>query len=372
MVGSAREAQLGEIQSLTRELAETTRISLGRVRDARGELPPQTSLVAFVHIPKTGGGTVIQMFSQAYSRSKVTLHDAGNYLAGPDKAARKLSRREGGWLQWERQGGRVTAGHVPYALFRQYLPQGTRYMTFLREPVDRVVSHYHQHLQPLGDTTPRATSGKKRSAASIVEALEASDPRTCNLATRLLCGHPARTAQLSDGALEDAKANLRGFAFVGLQERFEESMVLLQRMLGLDLTPYVNRHVTVGRPLVEDLSDEERRLIREHNELDSELYEFAQELFDEAVASAGDRFAAEAERLRAMAAEANDEALRRARELLDRELPVGASKLKTELFEAARQAGIPIAALKYVSKFGVSKHGEGSGGDREKIWTRTG
>jgi hypothetical protein len=143
-------------------------------------------------------------------------------------------------------------------------------------------------------------------------------------------------------------------------------------MLGLDLTPYVNRHVTVGRPLVEDLSDEERRLIWEHNELDSELYEFAQELFDEAVASAGDGFAAEAERLRAMAAEANEEALRRARELLDRELPVGASKLKTELFEAARQAGIPIAALKYVSKFGVSKHGEGSGGDREKIWTRTG
>jgi hypothetical protein len=375
MGGSAREAQLGEIESLARELAATTRTSLGLVREARSEVPPQTSLVAFVHIPKTAGGTVIEMFAQVYSRSKATLHDAGNYFTGPEKAARKLQRREGGWTEWERRGGRLTAGHVPYALFRQHLPHGTRYMTVLREPVDRVVSHYYQHFQwRRGESDSPAPRSGPGGPASMEEAFERGDPRACNLATRLLCGHPSPTGTLPGSALSDAKANLRDFAFVGLQERFEESMLLLQRMLDLEPTPYVNRHVTVGRPLVEDLSGTERQLIREHNQLDSELYEFAVRLFDEAVASAGGDFAAESERLRATAAEANEEAVRRARELLDRELPVGASKSKTELFATARQAGVPVAALKFVSKSGVKKHGGPSerGADGAKIWTRTG
>jgi hypothetical protein len=134
----------------------------------------------------------------------------------------------------------------------------------------------------------------------------------------------------------------------------------------------------VGRPLVDDLSDEDRRLILEHNRLDAELYSFGRDLFDEAVRSAHG-FAADVERLEAMSREVNEEAVRRAQELLDRELPLGTSKAKAELFETARRAGVPAAALKYVSKFGVTKHGEAArrdgedgNGDGQKIWTRTG
>ena len=44
--------------------------------------------------------------------------------------------------QWQAVGD-----HVPLGLFRRYLPADTRYMTILREPVDRVLSHYHFHAQ---------------------------------------------------------------------------------------------------------------------------------------------------------------------------------------------------------------------------------
>jgi len=137
----------------------------------------------------------------------------------------------------------------------------------------------------------------------------------------------------------------------------------------------VNRHVSVDRPLVEDIREEERQLIQEHNRLDLDLYAFANELFNEAVASTDDAFAADVERMRSMSTEANEEALARARELLDRELPIGTSKPKAELFATARRTGVPAAALKNVSKVGVLKKGgdaQKNAGDEGKVWTRTG
>ena len=46
-------------------------------------------------------------------------------------------------------------GHVPYGLFRRHLPEDTRYMTFLREPVDRVLSHYYRHIHTEDRVAPR-------------------------------------------------------------------------------------------------------------------------------------------------------------------------------------------------------------------------
>jgi hypothetical protein len=360
------EASLGEIESLAVAWAETNREALSRIREARDELAGPCNLLAFVHVPKTAGGTVINMLAAAYSRA--ALNDAGNYINGPDKSILKLRRVGTRWRNWQRRGGRLVAGHVPYGVYRQYMPRGTRYMTFFREPVDRVVTHYYNHvrLRDGQSATPKPGDPRIRTA-TIEEAFEIGVPMLSNLSTRFLCGHPSAMESLPDSALEDAKANLRDFALVGLQERFEESIVLLQRSLDLPLTSYVNRHVSVERPLVEDLPEEERQLIVEHNRLDLELYAFAEGLFEEAVASTDDVFAHDVERLQVICEDANEEALRRAREMLDRELPLGASKPKAELFATAQRTGVPAGALKNVSKVGVLKHGS----DGVKIWTRT-
>ena len=53
-------------------------------------------------------------------------------------------------------------------------------------------------------------------------------------------------------------------------------------------------------PSVEEVSDEQRRLIADYNRLDAELYRFGLGLFEEGVAAAADdRFAADVEALRA-------------------------------------------------------------------------
>jgi hypothetical protein len=53
------------------------------------------------------------------------------------------------------------------------------------------------------------------------------------------------------------------------------------------------------RPAVDEIPDAQRAMIEECNQLDVELYEFGLELFEERIASAGDDFAADVDRLRA-------------------------------------------------------------------------
>jgi hypothetical protein len=307
MVARRHERELTEIRALTDELRTSTRAVLERVREARRELDASEPLLAFVHIPKTAGGTVISMFAAAYT--KFEIRDAGNYPKNPEYTVGKVSRPK-------KRAGRVTVGHVPYGVYREHLPPNTRYVTFLREPVDRVLSHYYRHIHrpnpPRAGRTKAAASLKAR-AHSLEEALvERRLPEVNNLATRFLCGHPSPLGELPASALEDAKANLREFAFVGIQERFDESLVLLQRLLGLGSVPYVDRHVSANRPAVDEIPDRDRALIEEHNRLDAALYEFGVGLLDEAVAAAGPGFAADVQAVHTRSAEAREREWREA------------------------------------------------------------
>jgi uncharacterized protein YukE len=185
--------------------------------------------------------------------------------------------------------------------------------------------------------------------------------------TRFLCRHPAPLGALPSGALDDAKANLQDFTFVGLQERFDESVTLLQRTLGLGVVLYENRCVDSDRPAVEDIPEEQRALIAECNRLDAELYRFAQVLFEDAVAAADQGLAAEAETLRDLSAAANQAKAREACDWLDVELPVGSTKRAPALWAAAEEAGISVHALRLASRLLAVKMDRDDDG---QIWTR--
>jgi hypothetical protein len=264
------------------QTAERRKPSKQERRAAARERP---SALAFVHIPKTAGATVQNMLAAAYTRAGV--HGAGNYMRAPEATIRRV---EG----WSRRGGLVTIGHVPYPVFRDRLRADTRYMTFLREPVDRVLSHYFRHTfakdarveksirRPARAQDPASNREERwKIGLDLLPDALAERPELSNLATRFLCDDPDPPGELPEIAIYGAKANLRRFAFVGIQEQFEQSVERLQAMLGLNVArqDYEDQHVSLDRPRVEDLSAEQRALILEHNQLDAELYEFAVELF---------------------------------------------------------------------------------------------
>ena len=322
---------------------------LGRSRDE--------SLIAFVHIPKTAGGTIKSMFDVAYTDAG--LYDAGNYFRDREKAISKLDKPERVWEAWREQGGRVMIGHVPYGLMRRHLPTDTRYITFMRDTVDRVLSNYYREFGGGGDPARRRSapgaSPRKGRPGSLEEAMVALRlPQLNNFATRLLCGEAAPEGDLAPTAVEDAKANLRSFAFVGITERFDESLALLQGKLGLGAVPYQEkRHVNRQRPPIEDTPHEQRELILEHNQLDAELYAYAQDLFEQALAGAGRKFQASVDTVRefGVAADAyTEESIERTRAWLEREVPVGSTRSVEELRIAAEQAGITKRTLREASR----------------------
>jgi len=112
------------------------------------------------------------------------------------------------------------------------------------------------------------------------------------------------------------------------------------RLEGVDrgLQPCVGR---VGRRL-------DRHGAALHQRL--ELYAFAGQLLDEAVAQAGDGFGAEAEGLRAAREAANEDALERARTLLDGTPPAGRRRRKRDISAIARDTGLETEAVKHAAK----------------------
>jgi hypothetical protein len=136
---------------------------------------------------------------------------------------------------------------------------------------------------------------------------------------------------------------------VGIQERFTESLVLFRQSLGLQVAPATDRHVNNYRPALDEIADEERQLIEEHNRLDADLYRFARTLFDERVAATNEAFAAEVDVLRSATTAVNERdhaEVDAIAEWIDRELPPGKAKLSDALREAAAQKGISDRDLK--------------------------
>src|SRR5262249_40021848 len=85
-----------------------------------------------------------------------------------------------------------------------------------------------------------------------------------------------------DSVLAVAKHRLDRFAFVGLTERFRESVALLAYTFGWRPVAEVPvRNVTEKRIRRDQLTGETATRIQELNALDFALYAYAQELFDE-------------------------------------------------------------------------------------------
>ena len=215
-----------------------------------------------MHIPKTAGTTLASTLQWNYA-PRLTLHQ--DLLDRPieDMELIPLERRS---------SARLLRGHVPYGVHR-YIPRRCEYITVLRQPVPRAVSAYkHVLRRPRNELHERVV----REGMGLEEFIEACwVGKRVSRQTRQLCNRPVGPVGRSD--LEEAKRNLERFLIVGLTERFDETLALVRRALGLRMPFYVTRNV--GQPL--PVSERAVELIRDREQLDLELYEFASELFEE-------------------------------------------------------------------------------------------
>ena len=256
-------------------------------------------VLVFIHIPKTAGTTVTGILKR--NQPPPRTRSVANVFKGGGGVKRGVTFPR---LSSDRRGGlddvRILRGHIPLGS-REYLPgdHEFRYFTFLREPVDRTLSHYFNVLK-----TAASRSGSKQEVIAADATLEdavAGGHVFSDLQTRMLSGLAEPFDEVTDEMLEQAKRNLRDdFAFFGLTERFDESLLLAKLRLGLWSIHYeTNNRVNPERPRGEQISLELRAAAERCNRHDIELYRYAQELFDSSPELAHPDFAVELAALRA-------------------------------------------------------------------------
>ncbi len=251
----------------------------------------------FLHIPKTGGQSFFHSLRQAFADDLVCPCDIL-----PD--VRKFTQEA--LQQFELYGG-----HLGYN-FGGLLDGEVRYMTVLREPVSRTLSHIG-HIR-----RDRQNLLHKESQLPIIEFLALDDARemlsdvqtymiaadlgyadkilkpgySARLPKKPIPGRAPSKAPLmrtmrrtlehldTQGIIDQAKRRLAAMSFIGLTERLNESVQFAASCLGRGpLSPVELNIGSSSKPRPEELTPDAIEMITSINRMDFALYEYGQSLF---------------------------------------------------------------------------------------------
>jgi hypothetical protein len=216
------------------------------------------STILFVHIPKTAG-TSFRMAARRALGDRIAF-DYGPKGRNTSPLVREHLYPEGTYPKGESPDELaayrrmliehrivMTGGHLRYERFAGLFPP-EQVITILRDPVARIVSHYHHEVR------------KGTAKGTVLEFCE--ERRRRNVQSRLLRGAP-----------------LRRLCF-GITERYAESIELLQQRLGVPLVRLHENQKPSGATDRDALPQDVIDTIRAWNQKDVTLYERASTLFE--------------------------------------------------------------------------------------------
>jgi hypothetical protein len=236
--------------------------------NARGPVP-----VLFLHIQKTAGTAIVDSLRPYYGTSMITH---GDFIGHEPEEFRDVL---------------FVSGHFGYDYARALMP--SRYsFTFLRDPVERVLSFYHFCRAQESAEFSTYIRARQLDLAEFVGSVGQDALIRKNLcnnqAWQLAHGYVLRRGyavpdELEVGDVAPAKvlalaiAHLAEFSHVGLAETFAADRDVIMAALRLPAAPAaaVAVNSTPGRPRREELPRRTLELIREITALDQSLYDFA-------------------------------------------------------------------------------------------------
>ena len=208
--------------------------------------PGRVPMIVFLHIPKTAGSTFQFILENNFGVSACHSGHTKQRVFRQDDFV--FARKFFPFMK-------SLAGHNLVDPLALDIP-GAFHMTFLREPVARVFSHYQDSVQSGGNRLGFEENLRQN------EYLE-------NLHVKLMAG---------ERNLDKAKRYLERCGFVGLTEKFNLSLHMLGKLSPYPLNlHYKRRRTAPANNIRQPLADDPRmvELAREYNQLDLALYDFA-------------------------------------------------------------------------------------------------
>ena len=232
--------------------------------------------LVFMHLPKTGGTSLRSALCAAYASEETALIYGSSGLDGA------MSRAEFVALPEEiRHGKRLVMGHFPFGVHRD-IGRPSRYVTILRDPVERVISlYYHFRNIPgirFGSKGHRERLRMRLTRVSLEDWVFSGRRQAMdNLMVRNISGRMGVPfGECSDEMLDQAIENLgQHFAALLVMEHLAEGTAVLERVIERRLAPPAYENVNPKRPPAEEIDQGLRARIQELNHLDVRLYEMA-------------------------------------------------------------------------------------------------
>jgi hypothetical protein len=216
-------------------------------------------MIVFLHVPKTAGTSFRFILENSFG-----IHHCHATHTGKEM----FEQRDLDFARKFFPGLRSIAGHNLVDPLKLSFPDPF-YITFLREPVARVLSHYQDTVVRGGSTLSFEAALQER---GVLE----------NLAVKLMAG---------SRDLDKAKRFLERCNLVGFTEAFEMSLHVLERLCPVKLNLYYLKRRIARDDATKKAVQSDPRLIemaREYNQLDLELYSFARnEVFPRLCQKAG-------------------------------------------------------------------------------------
>jgi hypothetical protein len=244
----------------------------------RADLRPRSDdpTVIFVHIGRTAGTTLARVLGRTYPE-KATYSFPSTDIDGGVAAFRSLPVDE-------RRRFRLLKGHIMFGI-HDAVPRPFTYVTLLRDPVERLISHYFYICQ----RPEHRLHDRLRSTEMSFEEFVGSGItlETDNWQARSISGLHEDFGCCGEDMLRRAKQNIvEHFSVCGITERFDETLVMLQRALRWESKPlYYGRENETRRPNVVDVPREWVEAVEDQNPIDVELYAFVrarvERLFEE-------------------------------------------------------------------------------------------
>lgn len=236
----------------------------------------------FMHIPKTAGSSFSEAMQELLPPYKNIEVD---YLDKKNDHNVKLSNAVDEFIHTSGVAGyRSASGHVPFDLVKRITESLSDYklVTFLRDPVKRVISDYRYQRTP--QHPPYREFMEKFPS---IESFITHEP-AMNKLTKFICG--LRGDASSERAIEIIENN---FAFVGLVEMYPFSYNSMFQLFGHDdQFPTSHSRKTPDTPDTKiEIDEDVISLIKEHNRHDIILFEHVKKILipvrDEWAKSAG-------------------------------------------------------------------------------------
>ena len=222
-----------------------------------------------MHTQKTAGTTIVEAVRRHY-RNDIVSH--GDYLQRDVATLKKTG---------------FISGHFGFEYTRQFM-EGRYSFTFLRDPVERVLSlYYFSRSRNPADYPIYRLAHEMDLAGYLLAAFDRPDIKTYvwnHQAWQLACGwNDPQQRQVTDFTdeqiLERAKTHLLQFNYIGFAESFAaDSSAILANLNVPAPKSLVPANVTPERPHRNDHPAATIRLAEELTRLDAALYEHAKDL----------------------------------------------------------------------------------------------